>query len=180
MRPGTMTDFMRNVSATARRIDRPDVAGMTAFEALLFARSEQAPNPDSRVFLVDERDALGMRRVKLDWRLRDEDRHSLHRSIELIGLYLGQHGWGRGAVDEALWDSWLETGGGSHHMGTTRMHDDPKQGVVDADCRVHSVANLYIGGSSVYPTTGFANPVMTTLALTLRLGEHLVQKLEAA
>ena len=63
-------------------------------------------------------------------------------------------------------------------MGTTRMHRDPKRGVVDSDCRVHSLANLYVGGSSVYPTTGFANPLLTTLALTLRLAEHLTARLE--
>jgi choline dehydrogenase-like flavoprotein len=61
----------------------------------------------------------------------------------------------------------------SHHMGTTRMHLDPKQGVVDADSKVHDVANLYVAGSSVFPTYGSSNPTLNLIALTLRLGDHL-------
>jgi choline dehydrogenase-like flavoprotein len=60
-----------------------------------------------------------------------------------------------------------------HHMGTTRMANDPKKGVVDSDCQVHGVAGLYIGGSSVFPTSGYANPTLTIIALTLRLADHL-------
>jgi choline dehydrogenase-like flavoprotein len=69
--------------------------------------------------------------------------------------------------------------GGNHHMGTTRMSDDPKSGVVDSDCRVHSVPNLYIGGSSVFATAGHANPTYTIVQLALRLGDHLVGRLSA-
>nr|MBA3324611.1 GMC family oxidoreductase [Paracoccaceae bacterium] len=72
---------------------------------------------------------------------------------------------------------WPETDedevGGKHHMGTTRMADDPKRGVVDRDCRVHGLANLYIGGSSVFPSGGHANPTYTVVQLALRLGDHL-------
>ena len=58
-------------------------------------------------------------------------------------------------------------------MGTTRMHADPRRGVVDADCRVHGIANLYVAGSSVFPTSGAANPTLTIVALALRLAGHL-------
>ena len=64
-------------------------------------------------------------------------------------------------------------GWGSHHIGTTRMHDDPKQGVVDRDGRVHGMANLFVAGSSVFPTAGVSNPTLTIVALTLRLAERL-------
>ena len=64
---------------------------------------------------------------------------------------------------------------GMHHMGTTRMHDDPRQGVVDANCRVHDLANLYVAGSSVFPTGGVANPTLTMVALAIRLADHLNQ-----
>jgi choline dehydrogenase-like flavoprotein len=64
-------------------------------------------------------------------------------------------------------------GWGSHHMGTTRMHDDPKQGVVDANSKLHGVANLYVAGSSVFPTYGSSNPTLNLVALTLRLSNHL-------
>ena len=62
---------------------------------------------------------------------------------------------------------------GHHHLGTTRMHDDPKQGVVDADCKVHGIANLFVAGSAVFPTYGASNPTLNLLALTLRLADHL-------
>jgi choline dehydrogenase-like flavoprotein len=62
-------------------------------------------------------------------------------------------------------------------MGTTRMNGDPKLGVVDTDCKVHGVDNLFVAGSSVFPTSGAANPTYTILALALRLSEHLRGKL---
>ena len=61
-------------------------------------------------------------------------------------------------------------------MGTTRMHDDPQQGVVNADCRMHGVGNLFIAGPSVFPTGGYANPVLTIIALSVRLADHLKDK----
>jgi choline dehydrogenase-like flavoprotein len=66
---------------------------------------------------------------------------------------------------------------GDRHMGTTRMHDDPKRGVVDANCRVHGIENLFIAGSSVFTTSGAANPTFTILALTFRLADHLQNRL---
>ena len=68
--------------------------------------------------------------------------------------------------------------GGAHHMGTTRMHDDPRQGVVDRNSKVHGVDNLYVAGSSVFPTSGAANPTLTLVALTLRLADHLKVQLQ--
>ena len=62
---------------------------------------------------------------------------------------------------------------GNHHMGTTRMHTDPRQGVVDADLKVHGIANLFVAGSGVFPTYGASNPTLNLVALTLRLAAHL-------
>jgi len=62
---------------------------------------------------------------------------------------------------------------GHHHMGGTRMSDDPQKGVVDRDCRVHGMRNLYVGGSSVFATSGQCNPTTTIVALAARLGDHL-------
>ena len=71
-------------------------------------------------------------------------------------------------------DEWPQPlSGGSHHMGTTRMNDDPLRGVVDRNCKVHSVDNLYVAGSSVFPTSGVSNPTLSIVALTLRLADHL-------
>jgi choline dehydrogenase-like flavoprotein len=65
--------------------------------------------------------------------------------------------------------------GGKHHMGTTRMHRDAAQGVVDPDALVHGTSNLFIAGSSVFPGGGFANPTLTIVALAIRLADHLKQ-----
>jgi choline dehydrogenase-like flavoprotein len=69
--------------------------------------------------------------------------------------------------------------GGPHHMGSTRMSSDPRQGVVDANCRVHSVDNLYVAGSSVFTTSGYANPTFTLVTLALRLADTLRKRLTA-
>jgi choline dehydrogenase-like flavoprotein len=135
--------------------------------------AEQEPNPESRVRLGEERDMLGQRRIELDWRLTPEDMRSMRRSQEILDRELRSAGLG-GLVIEMEGDG-PPPGlhGGWHHMGTTRMHADPRKGVVDPDCQVHGVANLYIGGASVFPTGGCANPVLTTVALVARLADHL-------
>jgi choline dehydrogenase-like flavoprotein len=134
---------------------------------------QQAPNPDSRVTLAAERDALGLPRANLDWRLTELDRHTVRRTLEIVGAELGRLGLGRVKVDFEDWpDDFLK---GNHHIGTTRMSDDPKLGVVDASCRVHDIQNLFIAGSSVFPTAGSAAPTLTIVAMALRLAEHLKQ-----
>jgi choline dehydrogenase-like flavoprotein len=144
----------------------------------LLTRQEQAPNPASRVTLSSERDALGMPRVRLDWRLTELDHRSFRAFYEVLGRELGRAGVGRlqmrDWVLEAPTAPWPPSlGGGWHHMGTTRMSRDPKQGVVDVNCRVHGVANLYVAGAAVYPTAGCVNPTLTLVAMTLRLSDHL-------
>jgi choline dehydrogenase-like flavoprotein len=142
---------------------------------LASVRAEQRPLPDSRVTLSSERDRLGMPRVNLHWQMSPADVAGIRRTLELMADDFGRLGLGR---------LWMPLGGdgefgteqvegGFHHMGTTRMSTSPADGVVDANCRVHGVANLYIAGSSVFPTTGFANPTLTIVALALRLAEHL-------
>ncbi|MGH8887215.1 MAG: FAD-dependent oxidoreductase [Egibacteraceae bacterium] len=142
---------------------------------LLSTRIEQAPNPDSRVMLTEDRDQLGMQRVALDWRMSDIDRRNARRSLELLGAEIGRAGIGRLKILLAEGDSrWPDDlNGGQHLMGTTRMSDDPKQGVVDRNCRVHEMANLFVAGSSVFPTAGGGTPTLTLVALALRLAEHL-------
>ena len=139
----------------------------------IFARFEQQPNPASRVTLTGAQDALGMRRAHLSWQLTDADRDGMHRTLRLFGRTLGQHGLGR-LRTRILADSALPGGaGGCHHMGTTRMSVGPRDGVVDADCRVHTCPNLFIAGSSVFATGGYANPTFTVVALALRLAARL-------
>ena len=136
--------------------------------------SEQVPNPQSRVTLAHERDALGNPQARLKWQLSAMDSDTIRRSMKLIGRELGKHHLGRAQIVIDEDDPWpLRTSGAHHHMGATRMHPDRRKGVVDADCRVHGVSNLFIAGSSVFPTVGFANPTFTIVALALRLADHL-------
>jgi choline dehydrogenase-like flavoprotein len=141
----------------------------------VYIRFGQVPNRESRVTLAEERDRFGKNRVRLDWRLSTMDNHSVDRTREIIGLELGRAGLGRLLVD--LYDDYpvrpLYLGAGRHHMGMTRMHIDPKQGVADENCKVHGISNLFVAGSSVFPTVGYANPVLTIVALAVRLGDHV-------
>jgi choline dehydrogenase-like flavoprotein len=140
---------------------------------------EQVPNPESRVTLGRERDRLGCRRPVLRWRLSSVDKATAHRAHAILGEELERSGIGRMTSsmggDSDPWP--ISVRGARHHMGTTRMHADPRRGVVDADCRVHGIANLYVAGSSVFPTSGAANPTLTIVALALRLARRLVDRL---
>jgi choline dehydrogenase-like flavoprotein len=141
---------------------------------MIGCRAEQAPNPNSRVMLDHERDAFGMNKVRLDWRLTEQDLHSIRRAQQLL-----DDSWNFANKDPRLkqtaGEHFIDVSGASHHMGTTRMHRDPKLGVVDEMCRVHGVRNLYIAGSSVFPTSGWAPPTLTIIALALRLADSLKQ-----
>lgn len=141
---------------------------------------ETTPNPVSRVTLIQRRDHFGMPRVAVDWRLNQKDLEGFKALMSSMQKQFDRHGLGRlvedQAVDDAGWPQSLS--GGKHHMGTTRMHDDPREGVVDANCRLHEMSNLYIAGSSVFPTSGCVNPTLTIVALTLRLADHLKQNLD--
>jgi choline dehydrogenase-like flavoprotein len=142
---------------------------------VLYARAEQSPNPSSRVTLSHDRDSLGMRRVRLDWKTMDIDRKAplliaaIARS-EFARLGLGQvteADW----IRQGVWPPRFDVG--PHHMGTTRMSASPRDGVVDQNARLHNVENVYVAGSSIFPTGGHANPTLTLLATSLRLADHI-------
>jgi choline dehydrogenase-like flavoprotein len=139
----------------------------------LMGLAEQSPHPENRVLLSGERDALGLPLPLLRWRLHDIDRRSIDRSLAVLDAELRRAGvgrvrpfLGRGNDEDLISGSW-------HHMGTTRMSADPRRGVVDRDCRVHETPNLYVAGSSVFPTGGSGAPTLTVVALALRLADHL-------
>ena len=141
----------------------------------VFNRTEQAPNPESRVTLSETRDRLGMKRARLDWRLSVLEKRSMRRAHRIIARELGLSGLGRFRIElDESDETWPpELTGGCHHLGTTRMNDDPAMGVVDANCRVHGISNLFIAGPSVFPTSGYANPMLTIVALSIRLADHV-------
>jgi choline dehydrogenase-like flavoprotein len=151
-----------------RRFVKPSATSL-----LIGCRAEQVPTPDSRVTLDRSRDRFGVPRVRLDWRVSNEDLASLTRAQAMIADAMADgsvhlfHLGGDARPAPSIC-------GGAHHMGTTRMARDPREGVVDEHGRVHSVRNLYVAGSSVFPTGGWAPPTLTIVALGLRLAGHLV------
>ncbi len=160
--------------------------GNNPFEANvfeLFTRMEQAPNPNSRITLDSERDGLGVPRASLHWDLTELDKHSMRKIYEIFGVEVAKAGIGRVKMYDFLWQAndsdMLNTlGGGWHHMGTTKMHDDPKQGVVDANCKVHGLSNLFVAGSGCCTTAGAPNPTLNLVALSLRLSDHLMDEIK--
>lgn len=134
---------------------------------------EQTPNPRSRVKLSSKTDQFDQNQVELDWHIDRGDLEAMEKTLQLFGQAVGAAGIGRLKLD-------IETDdgpGGNHHMGTTRMHPDPTMGVVDEHCQVHGIQNLYIAGSSVFPTASSVNPTLTIVALALRLSETLKERL---
>lgn len=146
--------------------------------AQLHVAWEQAPLATNRVMLSEsERDPLGVPSIELHWKKSPMERRTVTEAIKLFGETLAAKDLGRVRMADWLangedYPTNMETAG-FHHMGGTRMGDDPAKSVVDADCRVHGMRNLYVGGSSVFATSGQANPTTTITALALRLGDHL-------
>lgn len=135
---------------------------------------ELAPDPDRRLSLSGEKDALGLPRLKLDMRIADRDFDRFRRTLSELGRQLLAARIGMLRINCKTRSDWTQRmDWGHHHLGTTRMHPDPKQGVVDADGLVHGLANLYVAGSSVFPSYSASNPTLNLVALTLRLGDHL-------
>jgi choline dehydrogenase-like flavoprotein len=135
---------------------------------------EQRPDPASRVTLGHERDRLGRRRLRMDWRVGTDTLHTHRRFHRLLADRLAHVD--AGTLESRLLDDAScvpAYGDAAHPMGTTRMSSSPAAGVVDANLRLHAIDNLYVVGSSVFPTGGHANPTLTVVALALRLAGHL-------
>ena len=192
LRRGGDRAFWRHVGEVARGIDdvadavweellgdgpetaQRSSAGTYRIEVVL----EQKPNPASRVTLTNDRDAMGLRRAALDWRFSAAEFATVRRFMRLLGEFVGAEGIGRVRNDlpgdDAAIIPMIEPA--QHHISTTRMSDAPVDGVVDRDCRVHGLANLYVAGSSVYPVAGVWNPTLTNCALALRLADQLKEQ----
>lgn len=154
-----------------RRLPAPRGARIT-----LWAHIEQTPDPESRVTLDPiEKDALGMPRARLDWRLNELDRRSFEVFAEVVGEEFARMGVGRLTPSPWLREpGWRrEVQDFFHHIGTARMGANPAEGVVNPDLEVFGHPGLYVASSAVFPTGGASNPTLTILALTLRLAERL-------
>lgn len=152
-------------------------AGVPSRSAILLLDLEQAPDPESRVSLAPDRDALGLRRAQVNWRIGELERRTAAQFTSYVAADFARLGIGRCRLEPWLRDDHIpmtdalqET---YHYMGTTRMADDPSEGVVDRNCAVYGMANLYVAGSSVFSTAGQANPTLTIVALAVRLADHL-------
>jgi choline dehydrogenase-like flavoprotein len=202
--PGEMSEAVRALFRMKRRLSRMDESGHSVggdlleimrrpLDTGLFAAArvlhltslirdvrfelivEPQPNRDSRITLCNERDALGMPRVKVDWRLGGQVRRTFDRTVQILADELVGRGIAEVTLDDLLGDGpWPKSLEGTwHHMGATRMHDSPQLGVVDRHCRVHGIHNLYVAGSSVFPTCGANYPTITLVALAFRLADRL-------
>lgn len=163
------------VAVTARGLDVPtrEQRDRVSSRALLVVCFEPAPDPENRVVLTSRRDRLGQRTLRLRWHPSEADIASARGSLELLAAALGRAGAGRLHISPTLRPDRVT--GMSHHMGTTRMHESPRRGVVDADCRLHGVGNLFVAGSSVFPSYGYANPTLTLVALALRIADRIAE-----
>jgi choline dehydrogenase-like flavoprotein len=175
LRPGDFVTAMR----------RPDLAFLSGIGAAterpflrrfleVWSAVEQEPDPRNHVELLAERDALGVPRVRVHWNVGGNEEQTYRKGLAIVLAELAkvEPGIAQASLDEE--DPWpSQIVGNWHHEGTTRMSDDPAQGVVDRDCRVHGSDNLFVAGSSVFPASGSTSPTVTILQLSLRLADHL-------
>ena len=137
---------------------------------------EQQPSPTNRVTLSDRRDSFGRRLARVHWTISDLEMKTIKVLQERLGSELERRS--NGSLSSPIFDQkapWEIVKDSSHHIGTTRMGTDPRCSVVDATCQVHGVTGLFVAGSSVFATSGSANPTLTIVALALRLGDHIAR-----
>lgn len=142
---------------------------------------EPRPHPESRITLTDTRCELGLRRAHLDWRLHPQDTASALAFFDDLGTVLAQSGQGRTRLTyEATAARLASVNGANHHLGTVRFAHDPKDGVADADGRIHDMENLYVASSALFPRYGYSNPTLTIVALAIRLASRWAGESAAA
>lgn len=140
--------------------------------------AEQEPAAASRITLGSSRDALGMEQVHIEWRYTQADIHTVRQAVNLFAQDISRSGVGVFEYDPASIELEMSRYGayGGHHLGTARMGTNPRLSVVDPDCRVHGLHNLYLAGGAVFPTSSQANPTLTIVALALRLSAQLERR----
>jgi len=140
--------------------------------------AEQMPNPDSRVMLGRDTDRLGVPRLVVQWKFKDTEVDSVCRAYRVLASAVAKAGLGKVELDSDLPNSVRRAlvPQGGHHIGTARMGADVSTGVVDTNCEVWNARGLFVAGTAVLPTSGFANPTLTALALAFRLAEHLLRR----
>ncbi len=150
-------------------------------DGILMVMQEQEPNPLSRVTLDTKSDNFGLKRTILNWQFVEKDALTCKKVSMIFAKRFAVSNLGRVKIDDWLLKKNVKfsdpdgkwTVGGWHLMGTTRMGTTPQDGVVDSNLKVFGINNLYVGGSSVFPTYGSANPTYTIVQMTLRLANYL-------
>jgi choline dehydrogenase-like flavoprotein len=171
-------DWLFHIRLARRKLPYTLVANADGSYPLEF-NSEQTPLPDSRVTLTDEQDRHGLRRVRIDWRVSQEDTDAACRGFLLLRDTLARSGSCRLQLDETRMRERIRRSAplGGHHIGTARMGANERRGVVDASCAVFGVPNLHVASSAVFPTSSHANPTLTIVAMSVRLAEQLRRQL---
>jgi choline dehydrogenase-like flavoprotein len=168
-------DVPRLAAVGYQRVRRGRATRLPPARVTLQVHAEQAPDPESRVTLSRRRDHFGMPLPSVTWKLGEPERRGIELTVGVVRDEFAR--LGLGAVHPEPWlgepDWTRHVSDAYHHMGTTRLGTDPKTSVVDPDGQVHGVAGLFVAGSSLFPTAGYANPTLTIVALALRLADHL-------
>ncbi len=151
------------------------VVGSKSNEFSLYYQTEQVPNRDSSVLLTEEVDVLGMPKLKIDFKITEQDVESVLKAHHVIDRSLQKNGCGRlefnsDRPDQLIRENQAVLG---HHVGTTRMAASPEHGVVDENCKVYFTDGLYISSCSNFPTSSQANPTLTIVAMAIRLADHI-------
>jgi choline dehydrogenase-like flavoprotein len=175
---GTLLSHPFELGAALRCRDtaQPNVMAMRCYV-------EQIPSMESRITLSEAKDAMGRPQARVNWRLSAMDHEGIVKAQQVIAREVGRANLGRFRVGVRHASEVEAQGGGlggAHHMGTTRMHDDPRHGVTDADGRVHHTQNLFMAGSSLFPNCGYANPTLTIVATSIRMADQLKRRLGRA
>lgn len=168
---GTVSDTISRKKFDHQLFDDSDAFG--GFQVI--AMMEQTPYRNNRIKLGSEKDIFGIRKIIIDWKVTQKDKDMAWKSLEILANSVGEEALGRVRLlkerDTRIWKSQL--GFSHHHIGTTRMGFSEKNGVVDLNQRVFGTKNLYISGSSVFPTGGHVPPTLTIVALTIKLADHI-------
>jgi choline dehydrogenase-like flavoprotein len=173
---GDLTPIIRRRLFSAQRMSVFVVPNERGVYALRY-HAEQTCRPDNRVYLNDRESADGLMGIEIAFRYSDQDIDSVVRAHALLDQRLRVSGRGRLAYHDMELARpaavLAQASDGFHQIGTTRMSDDPTTGVVDKNCQLHGLRNVFVTSSSVFPTAGEANPTFTAVCLAIRLAHHL-------
>ncbi len=171
-------DNVEAVRRLAAALDQNGAAAEPAQRVATYFMAEHMPNAESRITLDHANvDALGLPKVRLDWVYTQRDLDNLEAGVAALAAVLGEHNVGRVCWPVSRSEWLADFSPSRHHMGATRMSVRAEDGVVDTQCRVHGLDNLYVAGCSVFPTSGIANPTLTLIALAMRMSDHLKREM---